>query len=104
MIEKDVPKIVYNTFESLFGYLNDNDKYSISYNHFLELVAESCNYRYTEKVDLDIIIDKICDSCDHVVWDNETINLEGLIQLWQSNWPIEKKELEKIVGFELEGI
>ncbi len=104
MNEKDVPEIVYRAFESLFEYLNDDDGYCISYNHFLELVAESCDYRYTAQVDLDVIIDKICDSCEHITLDNEIFNLEGLSQLWNMSWPVKKKELEKIVGFKLEGI
>ncbi len=104
MIEKDVPEIVYKTFESLSEYINVNEGYSISYNHFLELVSESCDYRYTKQEDLDVIIHKICDSCKQISWDNETFNLEGLSQLWKMTWPVEKKELEKIVSFKLEGI
>jgi len=100
MNEKDISRIIYNTFESLCEYVVTNG-YFVSHNHFLELVAESCDYSYTEQVDLDFIINRICDSCDQIGWEGETVNLQGLSQLWKKPWPIDKKEIEKVLGFKL---
>jgi len=100
MNANETSRIIYNTFESLFEYVGDNGQ-TISHNHFLELVAESCDYQYTEQVDLDVIIDTICDSCDEIKREGDMIHLKGLNYLWQKQWPVDKKEIEKILGFKL---
>jgi len=100
MNEKDIPRIIYNTFESLFEYISSNGC-CVSHNHFLELVAESCDYKYTEQVDLDCIIDTICSSCDQIDRQGDVINLQSLNHLWEQSWPIDKKEIEKVLGFKL---
>jgi hypothetical protein len=103
MNKKDIPRIIYNTFESLYEYVINNGQ-SISYNHFLEVVSESCDYQYTEKSDLDIIIDKICNSCEQISCKNNVIDLHGLNQLWIKNWPVDKREIEQVLGFKLEEV
>ena len=103
MNDEDTARIIYNTFESLYDYIA-NHGYFVSHNHFLELVAESCDYQYTEQVDLDFIINKICDSCEQIGWEGEMVNLQGLSQLWKMSWPVDKKEIEKVLGFKLKEI
>jgi len=100
MNQKEVSDLVLMTFESLFEYVGENGQ-TISHNHFLELVAESCDYRYTEQRDLDEIIDLICDSCDLITRDGDTINLKQLDFLWKRNWPVKKIVIEEILGRDL---
>lgn len=100
MNKKEVSGIVLRTFESLFEYVGENGQ-TISHNHFLELVAESCDYRYTEQRDLDEIIDLICDSCTLITRDGETIVLKELDFLWKKNWPVSKIIIEEVLGIDL---